>query len=73
MQFDDWFFIDPKIDNKLALELNLYFLEQSYKRKSEHIYVLHNSISKEILGFHSFKLPSESEATMLINGFVHGR
>jgi hypothetical protein len=68
MMFDDRFFNDSLVDNQLALKRNIYFLEKSYDRKNEYIYILKNGISKEILGFRSFKINSRNEASMLITG-----
>ena len=70
LTFDDRFFHDPLVDRELALQRNIFFLEQSYKRKNEFIYILQNSFSKEVLGFRSFKLNSKTEASMLISGIV---
>ena len=70
LTFDDRFFHDPLVDRELALQRNIYFLEQSYKRKNEFIYILQNGFSKEFLGFRSFKLNSITEASMLISGIV---
>jgi len=70
MTFDDRFFNDPLIDNQLALQRNIYFLEQSYKRQNEYIFILKNSFRNEICGFRSMKLNSPTDASMLITGIV---
>lgn len=70
MTFDDRFFNDPLIDNQLALQRNIYFLEQSYRRPNEYIFILKNSIKNEICGFRSLRLNTPTEASMLITGIV---
>jgi hypothetical protein len=70
MTFDDRFFNDPLIDNQLALERNIFFLEQSFRRQNEYIFILKNSIRNEICGFRSFRLNTPAEASMLITGIV---
>lgn len=39
MTFDDRFTNDPDINKKDALNRNIYFLEQSFKRKNEYIFI----------------------------------
>ena len=68
--FDDRFFADPEIDNKLAIKRNIFFLEQSLKRKYERIFILQNSNNNEILGFRSLKFKDNKEVDMLISGIV---
>jgi len=70
MFFDDRFFTDPLIDDQLAFHRNIFFLEQSYTRKNEFIYILQNSNTNEILGFRSFQTTSKAEASMLISGYI---
>lgn len=70
MTFDDRFFNDPLIDNQLALQRNIYFLEQSLRRQNEYIFILTNSIRNQIYGFRSFRLNTPTEASMLIAGIV---
>jgi hypothetical protein len=70
MDFDDRYSCDPRINKGLALKRNLVFLEQSFQRDNEPIFILKNEFSEEILGFRSFRLDSDIEVSMLLCGVL---
>ena len=68
MNFDDRYSCDHHIDREVALNRNIFFLRQSFIRDNEPIFVLKNQFDNSVLGFRSFRLDSEIEASMLLCG-----
>ena len=70
IEFDDRFSIDPVIKPEKALQRNIYFLKESFKKKDEFVFLLINNTQKTVCGFRSFKTDKNHTASMFLSGIT---